>query len=691
VEYVSDNVAIYGYAADDFTSGRVAYASIVHPDDLQRVAAEVEQYTSDGKSEFTQVYRIFSKSGDVRWIEDRTWVRRGPDGSVTHYQGIAIDITERKRVEDALQDSHRRLNDIIDFLPDATFVIDSDGKVLAWNRAVEQMTGVSKTDMIGKGNYEYAIPFYGQRRPVLIDLLDMCQTETAATYKYVKREGHTIYAESYTPSLYQGKGGHLWGVAVPLYDSRGERYGAIESIRDVTEMKAQEETLKRTVRSLHLLSQCNVAVIQAGEEYALLQDICRLVVREAGYRMTWVGYAEEGADKRVRPVAQYGFEDGYLDSIIITYDPSEHSWGPTGMAIRTGHLQQMNNILEEPAYLPWREEARKRGYASSIALPLIMDGVPFGALNIYASEPHAFNPEEVALLKELAGNLIHGIVALRARSERTEAINALEKERAELENRVTERTAELYQAKKAAEAASQAKSDFLASMSHELRTPLNAVIGFSEVLRDRYFGPLNEKQMEYTKDILESGRHLLTLINDILDLSKVEAGKMELRLSSLVVGDLLAGSLVMIKERAMKHGIALKTDIPEELSRFEMRADERKFKQILFNLLSNAAKYTPDRGSILLSARRKTTGEEDVLEISVEDTGIGIAPENQEKVFESFYQIQGELTEKSSGTGLGLPLAKSFVELHGGRIWLESEGEGKGSRFSFTLPIGCNT
>jgi signal transduction histidine kinase len=237
------------------------------------------------------------------------------------------------------------------------------------------------------------------------------------------------------------------------------------------------------------------------------------------------------------------------------------------------------------------------------------------------------------------------------------------------------------------EGANKAKSDFLASMSHELRTPLNAVLGFSQVLQEQNFGPLNGKQQEYVLDILESGNHLLGLINDILDLSKVEAGKMELELSPVVVGDLLTGSLVMIKEKALTHGVALLTDIPEELSHFVMLADERKFKQILFNLLSNASKFTPDGGAITLSARRQAAGKGEVIQVSVKDEGIGIAPENQGKVFESFFQVSGSLTRRAPGTGLGLPLAMSFVKLHGGRMWVESEGEGKGSQFYFTLPV----
>lgn len=253
----------------------------------------------------------------------------------------------------------------------------------------------------------------------------------------------------------------------------------------------------------------------------------------------------------------------------------------------------------------------------------------------------------------------------------------------ELEERIRERTKELEIAVQAAEVANRTKSDFLASMSHELRTPLNAIIGFSEVLQDKYFGPLTEKQEEYIKDILESGKHLLSLINDILDLSKIEAGKMELELSPVIIKGLLENSMIMIKEKAMKHGISLDLDIPQGLTDLEIIADERKLKQIMFNLLSNATKFTPDGGSITMKARQ----EGEVLIISVSDTGIGIAFEDQEKVFEDFYQVRNSMKDKNPGTGLGLSLVKNLVEMHGGSIWLESEGEGKGCRFSFVLPL----
>jgi signal transduction histidine kinase/DNA-binding response OmpR family regulator len=230
------------------------------------------------------------------------------------------------------------------------------------------------------------------------------------------------------------------------------------------------------------------------------------------------------------------------------------------------------------------------------------------------------------------------------------------------------------------EIANRHKSEFLANMSHELRTPLNAIIGFSEVLLEHMFGDLNERQDEYLNDILSSGQHLLSLINDILDLSKVEAGKMELERGMFDLKHLLEGSLVMIKERALAHNITLSLDLADDFS--VITGDERKIKQVLFNLLSNAVKFTRDRGQVGIRAY----GVPDAVEIAVWDTGIGIPVEEQERIFEEFQQVGHGLAGKTEGTGLGLALAKKFVEMHGGRMWVTSTS-GEGSTFAFTLPL----
>jgi len=217
-------------------------------------------------------------------------------------------------------------------------------------------------------------------------------------------------------------------------------------------------------------------------------------------------------------------------------------------------------------------------------------------------------------------------------------------------------------------------------MSHELRTPLNAIIGFSEVLDERYFGELNEKQGEYVKDIHSSGRHLLQLINDILDLSKIEAGRMELEVGDFDLPASLQNALTLVRERAQRHSIELGLKVDPALGTF--RADERKFKQIMLNLLSNAVKFTPEGGKVSVAAKLNGSA----IEVSVSDTGVGIAPEDQSIVFEEFRQVGHDYTRKAEGTGLGLALTRRFVELHGGAITLAST-PGKGSTFTFTLPI----
>jgi signal transduction histidine kinase len=241
-------------------------------------------------------------------------------------------------------------------------------------------------------------------------------------------------------------------------------------------------------------------------------------------------------------------------------------------------------------------------------------------------------------------------------------------------NRMNDQLAQLY---RDLESASRHKSEFLANMSHELRTPLNAVIGFSEVLQDRLFGELNDKQAEYVADIHTSGRHLLALINDILDLSKIEAGRMELKVSTFALPEVLENSVALMRERATRNGISLGLEVDPSTGVLE--ADERKVKQVLFNLLSNAVKFANRGGNIEVSAH----GDGDGVVVTVRDDGVGIAEADQARIFEEFQQVGA--AHQQEGTGLGLALSRRFVELHGGRLWVESE-PGKGSTFTFTLP-----
>jgi len=316
---------------------------------------------------------------------------------------------------------------------------------------------------------------------------------------------------------------------------------------------------------------------------------------------------------------------------------------------------QIHDITAEGAYeSPIRRPLIEAGHRALLGVPLLSEDQVIGVLAVTRKSPGAFEPAAVQLLTTFA----------------TQSALAIQNARLFLE--IEDKSRQL-------EVASQHKSEFLANMSHELRTPLNAIIGFSEVLGERMFGELNEKQDEYLKDIHASGQHLLSLINDILDLSKIEAGRIKLELTDFNLPATLDNALTLVLERAGRRGIALGLTVDERLE--QIRADERKVRQVVLNLLSNAIKFTPEGGRIEVRA----VPVDAMVEISVRDTGVGIAPEDQEAIFEEFRQV-GTAAKKVEGTGLGLALSRKFVELHGGRIWVQSQ-VGVGSTFTFSIPM----
>ena len=428
---------------------------------------------------------------------------------------------------------------------------------------------------------------------------------------------------------------------------------AIENVRLFQELQARTRDLARSVEQLQALG----AVGQAVSSTLDIETVLTTIVSRADLLAGADGgaiYEYDEVEKvfHLRATQRLGEE---LVSATSS-EPIRLGEGALGRAAQTRQPVEIPDILAEGAY-----EGRMRAlvgrtdFRAVLAVPLVREGRILGGLVVLRKTPGAFAPEVVDLLKTLA------------------AQSAIAIQNARLFQDLEDKSQEL-------EAASRHKSEFLANMSHELRTPLNAIIGFSEVLGERMFGELNEKQAEYVQDILSSGRHLLALINDILDLSKVEAGRMELELSRFDLPAAIGGAVILVRERATRHGLALEVSVDDRLGPFV--GDERKIRQVLLNLLSNAVKFTPEGGRIGVRA----APADGAVEISVSDTGIGIAPEDQEAIFQEFRQVGTDYARKREGTGLGLALARRFVDLHGGRIWVKSR-LGEGSTFTFTIPV----
>jgi len=414
---------------------------------------------------------------------------------------------------------------------------------------------------------------------------------------------------------------------------------AIENVRLFNETKEALEQQTATAEILKVISGSPTDTQPVFD--AIVQSAARLFGRRARIRI-----AEAG---RLHLRASSDGDDPSDVPLAITPDS-------VGGQVFLGRAAlQVADTLAADAPAANVGRGQRAGYRSIASAPMIRDGEVIGLIAVTSPEPGALTDKEMSLLTTFANQAVIAI------------------QNARLFHEIQEKSAQL-------EVANKHKSEFLANMSHELRTPLNAIIGFSEVLAERMFGEVNEKQAEYLKDIHESGRHLLSLINDILDLSKIEAGRMELELSSFHLPTALSNAMTLVRERAQRHGIQLGLEIDEQLG--EVNADERKFKQIMLNLLSNAVKFTPDGGKVEVSAKRANGA----LEVAVCDTGIGIAPEHQALVFEEFRQVGRDGTRKAEGTGLGLALTKRFVELHGGAIRLEST-PGRGSTFTVRLPL----
>jgi PAS domain S-box-containing protein len=550
-----------------------------------------------------------------------------------------------RETENALRVAHQELVNIIEFLPDATFVIDKEKRVVSWNRACEMMTGVPKEKILGRGEYAYAEPFFGDKRPLLIDLLDLSAQAEGETYKDIQRSNNSISNESFIPHMRDGEGAYLWGVAAPLFDQEGRRFGAIEVVRDVTDQRRIEAALRGSEQKYReLVEHANSIILRWTHEGKIT------FLNEFGQR--FFGYSDE--EILGCPV---------LDTIVPAMDREGRDLSRLMGQIQTDPSAFEHNI---------NENVRRNGERVWIAWT-----------NQIARDADGRVTEILSVGTD--------ITALKRAEEAIRELNT------HLEQRVAERTTELAEARDRAEDSDRLKSAFLATMSHELRTPLNSIIGFTGILLQGLAGPLNAEQRKQLEMVRGSARHLLALINDVLDISKIEAGQLDVKCEAFDLRVSVEKVAGIVKPLLDKKGLQFSSRFEPGVGMIE--SDPRRMEQILLNLLNNAVKFT-ERGTVTLTVdilpeitpasplalESSVARPAGLLRISIADSGIGIKAEDLTKLFQPFRQIDTGLTRQHEGTGLGLAICRRLAELMGGEIHAASEW-GQGSVFTFTLPL----
>ena len=655
-----------------------------------------------------------------------------------------------------LQAARQRFEDIIEFLPDATFVVDQDKKIIAWNQACEKITGVEKGAMLGQDDYAYAEPFLGERLPMLIDLLDRQIPEEGSAFTSIKREGDRLYSEAFFPRLNNGRGAYIQGSASPLYDHDGRRCGAIETIRDITDQKGIEDALiasEREYRELVMLANSiilrwaydgritflnlfgqqffgyseseiigrNVVGTIVPEKESTGRDLRKLMdeiiadplhfehninenIRRDGERV-WIewtnkivfddqGHIREilsvGSDITARKKAEdearlsatlTHYLSKYANDFIILLDENfrflevnERTvdfYGYTREEMIGMHATQLRVSETKNAFTKQIDLAQTSGKALYETLHQRKDGTIFPVeINLRAIEIEG---------RKFYQAVIRDITERKQAEEQVSRLNQDLRRYAEvLEQRVAERTAELVVAKERAEAADKIKSAFLATMSHELRTPLNSIIGFTGIMLQGLAGPLNEEQHKQMTMVQNSSRHLLSLINDVLDISKIESGQLTLTASPFDLKPSIEKMVKLVAPLAVQKGIDLRSEISEDIGMIV--TDQRRVEQVILNLVNNAVKFT-ENGYVLITCRN---GGDHYL-LSVTDTGIGMQPQELSEIFQPFHQIDTGLARTHEGTGLGLSICKKLLDMMGGCIAVESSF-GKGSTFTIRLP-----
>ena len=647
-----------GYESGEFLDKNLF--ELIHPDDLERVQHQFAQLLQDPKQHPRDRFRLLHRDGTWRWVEAVGTNLLGEPA----VQGIVVnyhDVTERVQVEAKLQASEARYRLATRATNDVIWEWDPQTNQLTWAENAQFVFGYLPEE-IGPDALWWDDRIHPEDRQRVISRLDA-----------FVQGSELVWQDEYRFRLKDGLYATISDHAYIERDARGQATRLIGAMSNITNRKQAEERIQRQLQQLSALRAIDIAISSTFDMKTSLNVLLDKVRSQLGASAACVLLFDRPSHM-LEYVAGNGFSSPLIQQTRLRVGD-----GLAGRAALERHAVHIPDLArtDDPSLrtrLPVGE-AFKAYYVA----PLIAKGELKGVLEIFHHTDLYPDTEWLEFLDALAGQAAIAI-------DNAQLFENLQRAKTELEHRVAERTAELHRMNIELESANRAKDEFLASMSHELRTPLNSIIGLSESLLEQRIDPLSAQQQRSLQVVASSGHHLLDLITDILDLSKIEVGKFEYRPQLVLVDDLCRSSLAFINSQAVKKSIDVSYE--NDTSIVSLSADPRRLKQILINLLSNAVKFTHEKGKVMLKVN--TNLEQDRIEFSVIDTGIGIAQEDISRLFQPFVQLDSTLNRQFDGTGLGLTLVQKLTDLHGGSVELESE-PGKGSRFTIFLPLGLES
>jgi PAS domain S-box-containing protein len=628
---------VRGLRAEAYETGEVVYEN-------DFMASEWIKYMPEGHMDLPNV--LFSplniegktvgllgfayKNGD--FTEHDAWLAK----NFGEHAAIAL---KNSRNFELLEKSEQRYRSIFETAANLITSVNSDGIIVDCNNQMRHFLGYEKDEIIGLHMSKIIHPDYLQKAFDSLQKVLESGSSYNKEYKLIKKSGDLVDV------LVNSSG----------INKRAEGYErTICIINDITQRNKNLQRINYLTDTLRCIRDVNQTIIKESNSYESLQKICDSLTKYNNYTAAWIGIFDE--NNKINMITESGHSNKFDDFLEYTKTNVPHC---AQCALEANDYIIIENPEKECSGCPLQNEyGREDVFVSNIEY----GNKVYGTIALTIPEGHVNDEKIIDLSKEVVGDISFSLYNLELEALRQNAEESL------------------LEGKLVAEEANRTKSEFLANMSHELRTPLNSVIGFSQVLKKNASNHLDDKEIKYVSNVIKSGTHLLELINNILDLSKVESGEMDYVPENINLSETVNSTVVLVEPMANKKEIYLNYE--DESGNIKIQADRMKFKEILYNLLSNAIKFTPEKGEVFV----KSKIIDDHIQVSVSDTGVGIPEEKYQSIFDPFKQADSSPTRKYGGTGLGLALVKKYVEIHGGEIWLESE-VGKGSTFTFTMPL----